>query len=154
MIKSMTAFSSVEQHRENMSVKVEIRTYNGRHFDLNVRMPYGYMAVEEKLRSLIAEQVARGRVEVKVSIRDEAETSSAFEVDAPKAGAFYNTLSELKAHLGIAGEIPLDLVVSRGEVIRPVEQPRDAERAWGVVALCTKEALSELDAMRLREAHC
>ena len=151
MIKSMTAFSSVEKYQDNMNVQVEIRSYNSRHLDLNVRMTYGYMAVEEKLRSLIADHVVRGRVEIKVGIRDESETGYAFEVDTPKARAYYNALAELKDYLGTDGEIPMELVVSKGEVIRPLEQVRDVDRAWGVLEPCAKEALSHLDTMRLRE---
>jgi uncharacterized protein (TIGR00255 family) len=151
MIKSMTAFSSVEKHQDNMNIQVEIRSYNSRHLDLNLRMTHGYMAVEEKLRSLIAAHVVRGRVEIKVGIRDESEIGYAFEVDAPRAGAYHKALSELKGYLGTTGEIPLDLVVSKGEVIRPVEQARDVDRAWKVVEPCAKEALAGLDAMRLRE---
>jgi uncharacterized protein (TIGR00255 family) len=147
----MTAFSSVERQQDDMNVQVEIRSYNSRHLDLNVRMTYGYMAVEEKLRSLIAEYIVRGRVEIKVGIRDESETGYAFEVDAPKARAYFDALTELKDHLGTIGEIPLELVVSKGEVIRPLDKGRDVDRAWGVVETCAKEALSELDAMRLRE---
>ena len=151
MIKSMTAFSSVERHRDDMNVQMEIRTYNSRHLDLNVRMTHGYMAVEDKLRSLIAEHIIRGRVEIKVGIRDESETGYAFEVDGPKARALYDALAELKGHLGASAEIPLELVVSKGDVIRPAEQARDVDRAWGVVEMCTQEALADLDAMRLRE---
>ena len=151
MVKSMTAFSSVERHADNLNVQVEIRSYNSRHLDLNVRMTYGYMAVEEKLRSLIAAHVVRGRVEIKVGIRDESETGYAFEIDVPKARAYYKALTELKDNLGIAEEVPLELVVSKGEVIRPLEQDKDADRAWGVVEPCVKAALSDLDTMRLRE---
>lgn len=151
MIKSMTAFSSVEKHQDNMNIQVEIRSYNSRHLDLNLRMTHGYMGAEEKLRSLIAATVVRGRVEVKVGIRDEAEIGYAFEVDAPKARAYHKALSELKGYLGTTGEIPLDLVVSKGDVIRPVEQARDVDRAWGVAEPCVKEALADLDTMRLRE---
>ena len=151
MIKSMTAFSSVERQRDDMNVQMEVRSYNSRHLDLNVRMTYGYMAVEEKLRSLIAEYIVRGRVEIKVGIRDESETGYAFDVDASKARAYYDALAELKDHLGTRGEIPLELVVSKGEVIRPLDKGRDVDRAWGVVEICAQEALSELDAMRLRE---
>jgi len=151
MMKSMTAFSSVEKQRDDMNVQMEIRSYNSRHLDLNVRMTYGYMAVEEKLRSLIAEYIVRGRVEIKVGIRDESETGYAFEVDAPKAMAYFDALTALKDHLGATGDIPLELVVSKGEVIRPLDRDRDIDRAWGVVEICAKEVLSELDAMRLRE---
>lgn len=151
MIKSMTAFSSVERHQDNMNIQVEIRSYNSRHLDLNVRMTHGYMAVEEKLRSMIAAYVVRGRVEIKVGIRDESETGYAFEVDAPKARAYYSALTELKSCLGTDGDIPMELVVSKGDVIRPLEQARDVERAWSVVEPCVKEVLGDLDTMRVRE---
>ena len=69
----------------------------------------------------------------------------------PKPEAYHKALSQLKAYLGNTGEIPLDLFVSKGEVIRPVEQSRDVDRAWALVEPCVIEALADLNAMRLRE---
>jgi len=147
----MTAFASAEKSMDNMNIQVEIRSYNSRHLDLNLRVTHGYISLEEKLRGLITAQVARGRVEVKVGIMDELETSYVYEIDAPKARAYYKVLAELKSLLGTPGEIPYDLIVSKGDLIRPAEQGKDILRAWAVLKPCAEEALEALDTMRLRE---
>ena len=59
MIKSMTAFARVEKKVEELTVTVEIRSYNSRHLDIALRVPHGYLALEEKIKSLVAEKVAR-----------------------------------------------------------------------------------------------
>ncbi|MCG6911746.1 MAG: YicC family protein [Deltaproteobacteria bacterium] len=151
MIKSMTAYADAEKTQNSVNVKIEMRSYNSRHLDINLRMPQGYPAVEEKLRALIAESIARGRVEVRVAVRDESEGSTAYEVDVPKARAYQKALIELKELIGASGEIPLELIAARGDMIRPVEQPRDADYVWPVVATCAREALGAVDVMRRRE---
>jgi len=151
MIKSMTAYAGADKNEDSLNVQIEIRTYNSRHLDMKMRLSPGYLPIEEKLKTLIAETVARGRVEVKVVIRDEAETSFLYEVDAGKARAFHKAIGELNDILGISGHFPYDLMVSRGEVIRPAETERDIPRAWKVVEPCVREALASLNGMRLRE---
>lgn len=151
MIKSMTAYAGLEKSEDSVNVKVEMRAYNSRHLDINLRMTQGYPAVEEKLRSLIAEAIARGRVEVRVTVRDESEASMVYEVDALKARAYHKALTELNDLLGGAGKIPLDLIVTRGELIKPAEQPQDSDRVWAVVEPCVREALAAVNTMRSRE---
>ena len=151
MMKSMTAYAGVEKCEDNLTIKVEMRSYNSRHLDVSLRMSQGYPAIEEKLRSLIAESIARGRVEVRVTVRDESEASTAYEVDAPKARAYHKALTELDALLGGQGKIPLDLFVARGDIIKPAEQPQDADRVWAALEPCVRETLTAVDAMRGRE---
>jgi len=151
MIKSMTAFASAESNADGLNVQVEIRSYNSRHLDMKMRLSAGFLPIEEKLKTLIAASVGRGRVEAKVVIRDEAETSFQYEVDAPKARAFYKAVNELKDILGVSDAFPYELLVSRGDVIRPAEMEKDIPRVWGVVKPCARETVESLNAMRLRE---
>ena len=57
MIKSMTAYATAESATDALSVSTEIRSYNSRHLDIVLRMPSGYLALEEKLNR-IAEDIA------------------------------------------------------------------------------------------------
>jgi len=69
MIRSMTGFASVTRDDERASIAVTIRALNHRHLDLQIRMPQSLAALESEARSLVAKHVARGRVELSVSLQ-------------------------------------------------------------------------------------
>ena len=151
MIKSMTAFASVDRSRDALSANIEIRTYNSRHLDILLRLAPGYQQLEEKIKGLIVQKLARGRVDVKIQLKDAAEASEAFEIDAEKARSYYNALKELRSLLEIEGDIPLELMASKGDLIKPKEKESDIEAAGCFLEECMGEALEAVDAMRQRE---
>src|SRR5881396_1262969 len=69
MIKSMTGFAAVTVEDERATVAVTIRALNHRYLDLQVRIPQTLAAIEADVRSLVSQRVARGRVELSVSLQ-------------------------------------------------------------------------------------
>ena len=151
MIKSMTAFANTERTVDDISIKVEIRTYNSRHLDIQLRMTPGYQTLEEKLKTLIAGSVARGRVDTKIHISDLSETASAFEVDEAKARAYHHALKTLTKLLDLEDSVPLEWIVARNDLIKPKEAESDVDKVWECLADCMQEALAAVDAMRQEE---
>jgi uncharacterized protein (TIGR00255 family) len=152
MIKSMTAYASAEQSNDDLSTTIEMRSYNSRHLDIFLRIAPGYALLEEKIKGLIADKLKRGRVEAKVQIKiSSGDDAADFEIDAPKARSYYNALKEVQSLLGIHGEVPIDLLVTRGDFIRPKEKSYDMDALWNFLEGCLTEVLEALDAMRQRE---
>ena len=151
MIKSMTAFANAERTIDPVAVKVEIRTYNSRHLDIQLRMTPGYQVLEERLKALISGCVARGRVDVKIHIDDLSEAATAFEVDHVKARAYHQALKTIKNLLGAEGPVPLEWIVARNDLIKPRDVEADMEKTWACLAECMQEALAAVDAMRRKE---
>ena len=52
MIKSMTAYAGTAHSNDTHAVKTEIRSYNSRYLDIVLRLPTGYLSVEEKIKEL------------------------------------------------------------------------------------------------------
>ena len=104
MINSMTAFARAEQTVAALTVGVEIRTYNSRHLDVVLRLPHGYHPLEDKIRARLSQHLARGRVELKLTLRDASEAANAFEVNLPRAAAYCDALRRLKAALDLQGD--------------------------------------------------
>jgi len=153
MIKSMTAFAAAEKTEKQLTVSIEIRSYNSRYLDVALRIPQGYAALEEKIKSLIGEYVVRGRVEAKLVIQDISEEAYEFEINEPRAKAYYDALSELKERFGLSSDISLDLMMGNGGVIKPRESRTDMGQCWAVMRDCLVQALADLDAMRQREGY-
>ena len=69
MIKSMTGFASVTREDERATTAVTIRALNHRYLDLQVRIPQALAAIEPEVRALVGQRVARGRVELSLSLQ-------------------------------------------------------------------------------------
>ena len=69
MIKSMTGFASIAREDERATVTVTIRALNHRYLDLQLRVPQSLAALESDIRALVSRHVARGRVELSISLQ-------------------------------------------------------------------------------------
>ena len=151
MIKSMTAFARAEKTEKDLTACVEIRSYNSRFLDVNLRVPQNYLPLEDKIKNLISAGVARGRVEVRLQVRDESEAACAFEIDEAKAGAYHQALTQLKERFGMEAPITLDYLSSVSGIIKPAEVEIDMDACWPVIEGCVTQALAALEAMRQKE---
>ncbi len=151
MIRSMTAFSRAEKTCEQLTVNVEIRSYNSRYLDLALRMPQSYNGLEERVKALISEKISRGRIEVRLQIKDESEEAYSFEVDELKAKAYHQALTRLKEMFHPDSAITLDMLTGVNGIIKPADIEKDEEKIWNPVRECLTEAIEGLNAMRRTE---
>jgi uncharacterized protein (TIGR00255 family) len=151
MIKSMTAYALAEKVETKLHVLAEIRSYNSRHLDVALRLPHGYGTLEEKVKAVINGVVSRGRIEMSLQINDDTDEAYKFEVNIPKARAYYDSIVQLKEHLDLQADVSIDLLIREGGIIRSSEIDRDMETVWTVVKDCLDEALKNLVAMREKE---
>ena len=151
MIKSMTGFAAAEVNAGDITVLVDIRAYNSRHLDIVLRLPSRYMALEEKMKGFITRQIVRGRLEVKVQIKDGSEGTVAFEIDWPRANAMHDALAHLKDKLDLKNEISVEHLLSVGGMIKPVEKVDESDSIWLTAKECLTRAINDLETMRSKE---
>ena len=151
MIKSMTGYAAAEVTAGEITISTDIRSYNSRHLDVVLRVPAAYTVLEDKIKGLIADRIDRGRVEVRVQVKDEAEEAMAFEIDRPRAQAIYSSLTQLKNEFNLQNEISMDLLLSVGGIIKPIESLREADAIWPAIEDCLSRALEDLESMRKKE---
>ena len=151
MIKSMTGFATAERTAQEITVSADIHAYNSKHLDVVLRMPSGYMPLEEKIKARITARIARGRMEVKIQIKDQSEGAVAFEIDHMRAKAVQSALTELKDAFDLQNDISLELLMSFGGIIKPVETVTESESIWPVIEECLTLALDNLETMQKKE---
>jgi uncharacterized protein (TIGR00255 family) len=147
----MTAFAVAESSINGLVISTEMRSYNSRHLDVALRLPSRYLALEEKIKALIAHQAVRGRIEVKIQIETDLEETDAFEIDSGRAKGYIAALKQLKEIFKIKDDMSLSLLLSAGGILKPVETVKDLEAIWPSVENCVQKALDDLDSMRKRE---
>jgi uncharacterized protein (TIGR00255 family) len=69
MIKSMTGFASLTRDEASATISVTIRAVNHRFLDVQLRSPSSLAGIETRLRALVQQHVARGRVEVAIAVQ-------------------------------------------------------------------------------------
>ena len=151
MIKSMTGFATAEKTVKEITVSADIRAYNSKHLDVVLRTPSGYMPLEEKMKARLAERIARGRMEVNIQVKDQSEGAVAFEVDHARARALQSALTEIKKEFDLHNDISLELLMSMGGIIKPVEAVAEVESTWPLIEECLTLALDNLETMQKKE---
>jgi len=152
----MTGFSSVTHEGPAATVSVTIRTLNHRFLDLQLRLPGSLAAQEATLRQLVAQRLARGRVELSVSVQFRRPPTVEVEFNEQLGTALAAALDAARARGLVSGPLaPGDLLrVPQALAIREQPAERDAAVMEGVgvtLVAAVDEALEALDRMRVTE---
>ena len=147
----MTGYAAAEATAGAISVSADMRAYNNRHLDIVLRTPPTYMVLEEKIKAVVTERIARGRVEIRLQIKDESEQAVAFEIDKPRAQSIYRALTALKKEFKLGNDINVEHLLSLGGIIKPVEPAEAPDSLWAVIKDCLILGLDQLDSMRRKE---
>jgi uncharacterized protein (TIGR00255 family) len=156
MIKSMTGFASVTREDDRATFAVTIRALNHRHLDLQLRLPQALAALEPEVRVMVGQHVARGRVEVGLSLQ--LRHTPAVEVEFNEAfGTALSVAIEQARQRGlVTGALtPGDLLrLPQALTIRERQSQSDeagAEALLERARAAINDALIDLDSMRSRE---
>jgi uncharacterized protein (TIGR00255 family) len=156
VIKSMTGFASVAREDERATVTVTIRALNHRYLDLQLRLPQSLSAIESDVRALVGRHVARGRVELSVSLQLRQVPGVDIEFNEDFGRALETALEQARARGLVSGALtPGDLLRMPQAITIRDRQLAEGEAAQQAIAAQAKdvaeEALRDLDAMRSRE---
>ncbi|MBU8850076.1 MAG: YicC family protein [Desulfobacterales bacterium] len=151
MIKSMTAFARASKIFGTITADVTIRSYNSRHLDMAFYCPESCQVFEEDIKKIIAKTHGRGRIEIRLSIQDDAKDLDQFEVDEVKAAAYYHALKKIKEDLNLSIDISLENILTARNVIVPSKKEQDLENLWKAIKSSVETASIHLDIMRSEE---
>jgi len=144
----MTGFAAASADTPRGRLSVELRSVNARFLDLQFRIADELRAAEPLLRELMQARLARGKVDCRVFLADDASgIAGRLSVEA------IARLRELSAQ--VLKEMPQAAPLRVGDVLRwpgvIVESPLDEEKTHRLAAEVCARALEELVASRSRE---
>jgi uncharacterized protein (TIGR00255 family) len=148
----MTGYSSVRSEEVDFSLSVSLKSTNHRFLDLQVRLPGALEPLEPLLRRLVKDQVARGHVEVTVTL--EWATSGELQLDRRLLGAYASACRQLRNEFGtVADPDPVALLRIPGVVagINLDVSRHGLERLQQAVERVANQALARLNEMRAGE---
>jgi len=156
MIKSMTGFASLTHEDERATIAVTVRAVNHRFLDLQLRIPQSIGDVEPRVRTLLQKWLARGRVELGISVQVRNAVAPTVELNQDFVSALAAAIEQARGQGLVAGLLtPGDLLrlpqaVTVRERSAESDPASDGRLAASIVA-AVEQALGELDAMRVRE---
>ena len=158
MIKSMTGFASLTRDEDDAAIGVTVTAVNHRFLDVQFRMPPALGALESRLRSLVQRRVARGRVEVSVTIQHRRVPAQEVELNESFLEALASALDRARERGYIAGAMTPGDLLRFPQAVTIREKPEDSSmqdeqalRLMDRVEQAVAAALDELDVMRMRE---
>ena len=156
MIKSMTGFASLTHEDERATIGITVRAVNHRFLDVQLRLPQSLADLEPRVRSLLQKRLARGRVELAISVQFRHTSAPTVELNADFANALAAVIERAREQGLVDGVLtPGDLLRLPQAVTireRPVEADPAIEAQLAVsVESAVEQALLDLDAMRTRE---
>ena len=158
MIKSMTGFASLTHEDERATLGVTVRAVNHRFLDLQLRIPQALGDLESRIRALLQKRLARGRVELAISVQMRAATAPTVELNEDFANALAAAVERARERGLVQGMLTPGDLLRLPQAIAVRERAVEADPAVEAqlassLEAAIEQALADLDAMRVREGH-
>lgn len=149
MLKSMTGFGRAEKSINDKTFLVDIKSLNGKQFELQLKLPSILKPFEFDIRRFLSERLSRGSVDCMISLKDTG-NAKPVTINTDLAKAYYKPLAELSAALNLDPSHILSTLVKLPEVITPSSETlTDAE--WTDFQQVLQSAINNLNTHRLNE---
>jgi uncharacterized protein (TIGR00255 family) len=148
-LRSMTGFAQVRgQVHAQLTFVLSLKSVNHRFLDLHFRLPSDTDALEMKLRRMLKDKLARGHVEVILSL-DRSGTNGA-AINRQLIAGYVQAFRAAADEFGVVGEPDLNVVLRMPGAMDSGAEKSGDELETAVMAR-VEEALSRLNEMREEE---
>jgi uncharacterized protein (TIGR00255 family) len=156
MIKSMTGFASLTHEDERSTIGVTVRAVNHRFLDVQLRIPQSLADLEPRLRALLQRRLARGRIELAISVQMRQVVAPTVELNEDFATALVAAIEQARERGIVNGQLTPGDLLRLPQAITVRERPTEVDPAVEAqlatsVEAAVEHALADLDAMRVRE---
>ena len=149
MLHSMTGFGRAEAAVNGKQIVVELKSLNGKQFDIATKLPPILRSYELDIRNLLNSTLFRGTLDLTVTIKQEG-ASKPMTVNTELAVFYYNSMQQIAKQLNIPEDNTLSTIMRMPEVVA-AEQDMLPENEWLVVKQAITDAANALMVHRKRE---
>ena len=147
----MTGYGRAVQTVNGREFTVEIRSVNNRYLDCSVKLPRMVSFAEDSVKQAVKAAISRGKVDVYISIKSEAETDTKITLNTAVLEGYLSAMRQMVAEHGVMDDISVS-AVSRLPDIFTVEKPEvDEEQLKKDLLQVVSAALESYDAFRAAE---
>ena len=149
MLQSMTGFGRAEMPVGEKVFLVEVKSLNGKQFDIRLNIPSLLKPYEFDIRNILQEKLIRGSIECNIYCKSNG-SAKPVSINTALAKAYYQPIAELSQELGLNPGDVLSTLLKLPEVIVPSNEMLSTEE-WDGFENILQSAISQLKEHRLDE---
>lgn len=153
-MRSMTGFGKAQAQTNQVAIDIEIKTVNQRFLDIQFRIPRILNEAEHRLRNATKNHLARGRVDVFITVTERAQHAKEVMIDWETITAIVEEAeqeSERRFGVPIAKQALVQSLIMQDQFFVMHEQPIEEDQFLPVVLATFDEALLAVAASRQQE---
>jgi uncharacterized protein (TIGR00255 family) len=145
----MTGFGRAEKNVNDKTFLIDIKSLNGKQFELNLKLPAFLKPFEFDIRKILSEKMARGSVDCNISLKETGQAKPV-SINTELAKAYFKPLAELSAALNLDTSNILSTLVKMPEVITPTGETLTDDE-WTQFKSILWSAIEDLGRHRIEE---
>lgn len=151
-VRSMTGFARARRPLGEREITVSVKSVNHRGLDVHIRGPEALDPFEVAVRALVKSHVARGHVDVRVAIHEEAAEGGRLSLNKALLEQYLRAFREAATEYNLDVQPDLDAALRLPGMFGSAGQNEDLpEGAEAALLDALAEALHEMNAFRERE---
>ena len=149
MLQSMTGFGRSEFNLGDYVCSLEIRSLNGKQFELNSKIPSILKLYERAIRNQIHHPLSRGSVDVTIYLKQHG-TSKPVSVNLALAKYYHDAMNQIADELHLEKNDMLATLMRMPEIVSTINDTLD-ETLWNNLSVKIDEVCGILNKHRLEE---
>ena len=150
-MKSMTGFGHGLAECDNKKVSIDLKSVNGRFLDVSIKMPKSFLSLEDLIKTQIKSELARGTVDVFVTITKGSEDSFEVSLNGQLCQSVYAEAESLSRSSGIPNGLTIKDLMRIDGVLNLETKELDVSEYDTLISSALAQALSALGLMRETE---
>ena len=151
MIQSMTGFGRCQKTLGSRDITVEIKAVNHRYLEFSSRLPRSLGFIEDKLKAQVQSRIARGKVEVSVTVAEQKGSASRVTLNEGLALSYLEELRIFARKNGLTDDLTLSDFCRLPDLFTTRMAEVDEDALWRDISETADGALDSFIAMRRRE---
>ena len=151
MVKSMTGYGRCEETVGGRRITVELKSVNHKYFEFSPRVTRGYGFLEDKLKTYAQSRVARGKIDLFLSIETLEDADVIVSVNHSLAAGYIAALREITERYKLPDTVTVNSLSRYSDIFSVHKAPEDEEAIWAAVKTVLEKAVDAFIAMRETE---
>ena len=151
MVKSMTGYGRCEETVDGRRITVELKSVNHKYFEFSPRVTRGYGFLEDKLKTYVQSRVARGKIDLFLSIETLEDADVIVSVNHSLAAGYIAALREITERYKLPDTVTVNSLSRYSDIFSVHKAPEDEEAIWAAVKTVLEKAVDAFIAMRETE---
>lgn len=151
-LRSMTGFGQAQKETSRGVFNVELRSVNNRFLDINLALPRELSVLESAIRTLLKQEIRRGKVDCRVRYTPGEEAQTAVTINVELARHYAEQIRQIQGE-AIGREVSLDLLLTMPGVVESQQPTIDEQVIWRYLRGVLEQAIEALNRERAREGN-